>query len=465
MRFRTVVEVTSDRMLRPQAYGDRLVVFDVLRLSQPTAPKAVVIVDQEGNFEVAGHMQRSSLGMVVVDVPHIPPPSYVITVDEFTEAPEESPRDVFDMVLETARETIVFEDPRWYEILTAWELYTWVRGVFPKNINIYVTGFPGTGKTMVLQHVRKLARYPLDYEPAAGKSFKWNLSQTMGVLVIDEAEYLSRSTLARLRKMHDANVIESRFMGIPMVGLTLISLRVDAPIALAATHMPKDIAFLQRGYIIRMVRRKPKVKSISAVAGIDEMRVTVYKSMLLRWFELYKTFAVVADELREKGEHDERVIDLAAPVAAVLKLAGRPYEWVLDYAERSYIEAMLTSPETLVFAVFILTLRENAREVDGRYVIDYSKVKSVIERTAETVGARVSDVMYLIQYAYAGCKVSLQGISPVFICDKESVDNLVRTMQRVLAYEHGVDAASTPEEVARAVISERGSADESAGGE
>lgn len=463
MRPRMVVEVTSDRLLRPQAFGDRLVVFDVVRLAAQGAPKAVVIVDQDGNFEVAGHMQRSSLGMVAVDVPHIPPPSYVITADEFIEAPEEKPRDVFDMVLETARETIVFEDPRWHEILTAWELYTWVRGIFPKNINIYVTGFPGTGKTMVLQHIRKLARYPLDYEPAAGKSFKWNLSQTMGVLVIDEAEYLSRSTLARLRKMHDANVIESRFMGIPMVGLTLVSLRVDAPIALAATHMPKDIAFLQRGYIIRMVRRKPKVKSINAVTGIDEMRVTVYKSMLLRWFDLYRNFAVVADELREKGEYDERVIDLAAPIATVLKVAGRAYDWVLEYAERSYIEAMLTSPETLVFAVFIITLRENAREVDGKYVIDYSKVKTVIERTAETVGAKVSDVMYLIQYAYAGCKVSLQGISPVFVCDKESVDNLVRTMQKVLSQSYGVDAVSDTGEVVEAVISEQRARSETAG--
>lgn len=416
------------------------VYIDVLREPLRGA-KAVLLVEPDGKFHIAVHGQTTPFGTVMIEMAHIPPPKKVIAADEFTEAEQAELSEAFEMVRETAEKVIVFDDPRYYDLLVAWEAYTWLRGLFPKNVNLYITGFPGTGKSMVLNHIKRFARYPTAYEPGADRSFKWMVSETLATLIIDEGEYLSRSTVAKLRKYHETNVTESRFMGVPMMGLTLVDIRVDAPIALAATHVPKDIAFLQRGIIIRMKKRHPRVKDLSLIAGLEAVRLTFVKTLLLNWFRVYQKIAEIAEELAERAE-DERVKDIALPFAVILAAVGRDWRWVIDYAKRSFREAFFVNPESMVFAMFIIMARERAMKADDHYVIPYPLAKQIIDDLADRLNAKRSDLQYLMQYLYAGCDVRVVKGAPAFVCDKRTIDAVVESLGEV-----NIESAQAGEEV------------------
>ena len=433
------------------------VYIDVLR--EPLrGVKAVLIVEPDGKYTVAVHGQSTQYGTVLIEMFHIPPPKKVIGADEFSEAEQMELSEAFNAVRETAEKVIVFDDPRYYDLLVAWEAYTWLRGLFPKNVNLYITGFPGTGKSMVLNHIKRFARYPTAYEPGADKSFKWMISTTLATLLIDEGEYLTRSSVAKLRKYHETNVTESRFMGVPMMGLTLVDIRVDAPIALAATHVPKDIAFLQRGIIIRMKKRHPKVKDLELLTGIEALRLSFVKTLLLNWFKVYQKIAEIAEELVERAE-DERIKDIALPFAVMLSLVGRDWRWVIDYAKRSFREAFFVSPESMVFAMFIAMARDRAAKTETHYVIPYPLAKRIIDDLAERLNAKRNDLQYLMQYLYAGCEIRIANGVPSFVCDKATIDSVVESMGEV-----NIDVATVAEEaeaVAVAPVEKKDGAEDS----
>jgi len=390
-----------------------------------------LFVDANGEIDVV--MEGSPWkGKYIVkyEAEGMPPSQNLYEFSVFTDAELVGLEEAFDMAVEVLKQTVVFRDPRLYELVAAWCAYTWLRGLFPKNVNLYFIGFPATGKSQALRFCKLFARYPVDYDPSAEKSYKWNISYTLGTLLIDEAEYISRVQAAKLRKYHEAGVVETRLIGLPLVGLTPINLRVDAPLVLAATHPPPDTAFLQRGYIIRMQKGSPEIKDFTLIPDLEQRRYTFAKSALCHWKKVFDSLNRVYFQL-SFSNIDERIKDLVVPVAAVLEALGRDWDWVVEYAKYSFTQANFVTPETTAFIQTLALIRDEAERVGDKYVLPMRKVSEIMRLVGEVLCANPSKLNYLRQYLFAGCEIGLKEGELVYVADKATVDALIENLSLI----------------------------------
>ena len=401
---------------------------DVARNPFMRNQRVFLFIDKDGNIEPVfeGGRFRNKY-MIKSETEGMPPPSNLRDFTDFVEAPKVSLEEVFRLANEVLRSTVVFKDERLYDLVTAWCLYTWVRGLFPKNINMYFLGFPATGKSQALKYCKLFARYAVDYDPSAEKSYKWNVASTLGVIAIDEAEYINKVQAAKLRKYHEANVIETRLIGLPVMGLTSIDLRVDAPLVLSATHPPADTAFLQRGFIIRMQKGSPEVKDFDLIPDLDLRRAVFAKSVLTSWWPIFQSMSKVFTVLTAKNI-DERIKDLALPICTILEVLGRDWGWVLEYAKYSFTQANFITPETTAFIQSLVMVKQHAQELDGKYVLPMDKVSAIMREVSEVLGANPSKLAYLRQYLFAGCEVKFRDGKLCYECDRETVDSLLKNI-------------------------------------
>jgi len=369
----------------------------------------------------------------------LPPSRLLYSINDIVNAPTLPLEKAFDLAHEVLTQTVVFNDLRVYDIVTAWCMYTWLRGLFPKNVNLYFLGLPGTGKSQALKYCKHFARYVVDYDPTSEKSYKWNISFTLGVLAIDEAEYINRIKAAKLRKYHETDVTETRVIGLPLVGLTPIDLRVDAPIVMAATHPPPDTAFMQRGYIIRMTKGSPRIKDFDLIPDLDFRKIVFAKSVLCNWKRVWESLTKVYFKLSARNL-DERVKDLALPICAILDTLSFDYEWVLEYAKYSFTQGNFASLESAVFIESLLHVVKDAKTIDGKYVIDMGDAVEKVSKTASKLGVSTSKLSYFIQYLFSGCEVSVLNGGLYYVCDKKTIDAFLRstTLEKEDSYLLGV---------------------------
>jgi len=388
-----------------------------------------LFISGDGRIEpVAEGMKFKNKYMVKRESEGITPPSTLYNFTDIVEAPTVPLSEAFNLAKEVLRQTVVFKDDKLYDLVVAWSMYTWVRGLFPKNINLYFIGFPGTGKSQALKFCKLFSRYVVDYDPTAEKSYKWNISSTLGVIAIDEAEYISKIQASKLRKYHETNVIETRLVGLPLMGLTSIDLRVDAPLVLASTHPPADTAFLQRGLIIRMYKGSPEIKDFNLISDLDVRRLIFMKSVITNWFKILLAQSTVYGKLSTMNI-DERIKDLALPIATILELLGMSWDWVIDYAKYSFTQSNFITPETTAFIQSLIIIKDKAKLLDGSYVLPLKEVTTIMEALAETLGANPSKLNYLRQYLFAGCEVRLVNGELSYVCDRNTVESLLRNVE------------------------------------
>jgi len=387
-----------------------------------------MFIDKDGKVEpiFEGMVWRNRY-LIKRETEGLPPSRELWSFSEFIHTPQVDLSKVFDMAKEVLEETVVFHDRKLYDLVTAWCMYTWLRGLFPKNINVYFLGFPATGKSQALKFCKKFARYVVDYDPSAEKSYKWNISYTLGVLAIDEAEYITKVKASKLRKYHEAGVIETRLIGLPLVGLTPIDLRVDAPLVLSATHPPADTAFLQRGFIVRMVKGSPKIKDFDLIPDLEERRRMFAKSTLCSWFKIYESLNRVYFQLSFKNI-DERIKDLALPICVILEALGKDWEWVLEYAKYSFAQANFITPETTAFIQALILMVKEAKLLGDKYVLNINKVMDIISKTARLLGAQPSRLDYLKQYLFAGCEIAIVNDELCYVCDAKTVNAIIKEL-------------------------------------
>jgi len=388
-----------------------------------------LFISGDGRIEpVAEGMKFKNKYMVKRESEGITPPSSLYSFTDIAEAPAIPLKEAFNIAKEVLRQTVVFKDEKIYDLVVAWNMYTWVRGLFPKNINLYFIGFPGTGKSQALKFCKLFSRYVVDYDPTAEKSYKWNISSTLGVIAIDEAEYISKIQASKLRKYHETNVIETRLVGLPLMGLTSIDLRVDAPLVLASTHPPADTAFLQRGLIIRMYKGSPEIKDFNLISDLDVRRLIFMKSVITNWFKILLAQSNVYAKLSSLNI-DERIKDLVLPIATILELLGFEWDWVIDYAKYSFTQANFITPETTAFIQSLIIIKDKAKMLNGSYVLPLKEVSNIMEALAETLGANPSRLNYLRQYLFAGCEVKLVNNELSYVCDRNTVESLLRNVE------------------------------------
>lgn len=432
-----MVEIAVQRRfayIGPRQIGKIIVVefgmyyVDVCRHPHMRTQRVFLFIDDRGDIEaVAEGMMWRNKYYIKSEAEGIPPSTNLWDYSIIASTPQATLEEAFKRAKEVLEQTVVFKDAKLYDLVTAWCMYTWLRGLFPKNINLYFIGFPNTGKSQALKYCKLFSRYPVDYDPTAEKSYKWAVSHTLGVLSIDEAEYISKVTASKLRKYHETDVVESRVIGLPVIGLATIDLRVDAPIILASTHPPPDIAFLQRGFIIRMVKGTPEVKDFDFIPMLEETRYIVGKTMLTSWRRVFESLNTVYTRLMAL-DVDERVKDLATPICTILEAIGENWDWVIDYAKYSFNQANFVTPETTAFIQALNLIRSNARVVDGKYVMPMRVVHDILYDVGRTIGANPSKLAFLKQYLFAGCEVEVMGGELVYIADKHTVDSVVENM-------------------------------------
>jgi len=390
--------------------------------------KAFLFIDRDGNIDVVfENMKFKNKYVVRSETEGMPPARNLWNFDVFVDAQRLDLKEAFELAKEVLQQAVVFKDYKLYDLVTAWCMYTWLRGLFPKNVNLYFIGFPATGKSQALKFCKHFARYAVDYDPTAEKSYKWNISNTLGVIAIDEAEYISKIQASKLRKYHEANVIETRFIGLPVVGLTSIDLRVDAPLVLSATHPPADTAFLQRGFIVRMYKGKPEIKDFDLIADLEARKAIFAKSILCSWAKVFETLSSIYVKLSFMNI-DERIKDLALPICVFMELVGLDWNWVIDYARYSFTQANFITPETTAFIQTISLARQEAHAWRDKYILPVEKVSNIIKKVASILGADPSKLNYLRQYLFAGCEIMLVDGTLCYVADRETVDSLVKDL-------------------------------------
>ena len=387
--------------------------------------KVFIFIDESGKVDVVfENMKFKNKYKIKSETEGIPPPQILRTADEIVQTPSIDLEKAFEIGRDVIEKTVVFKEKKIYDLVTSWCMWTWVRGFFPKNINLYFTGFPATGKSQALKFCKHFARYMTDYDPSSEKSYKWTISHTLGTLGIDEAEYISKIQASKMRKYHETGVIESRMIGLPLVGLTMIELRVDCPIVVSATHLPPDMAFLQRGFLIRMYKGKPKVKDFDLIYDLEGRKLVFMKSTLTHWRTIYEAMEKCFIKLTYLNI-DERVKDLVLPIATILEVLGRDWEWIVDFARRSFVEANFVTPETMAFIQTVSEIRKRGRVIGDKYIIPVRTISEIISSVSKTLGTKSEKLSYLRQYIFAGCEVGIISGELCFIGDKKTIDSLV----------------------------------------
>ena len=411
----------------PTEFG--LFYVDVARDFMNRTKKVFLLIDEKGNIEpvLEGAVWKGKY-VLHSESEGIPPATNLFSFDEIINAPDMSLKDAYESVKEVLQKTVYFHSDLLYDLVVSWCAYTWLRGLFPKNINLYFLGFPATGKSQALKFIKNFARYVVDYDPLAQKSYKWAIHHSLGVLAIDEAEYLTKTTLARLRKFHETEVYEQRVIGLPLVGLTSIDLRVDAPVVISATHVPPDPAFMQRGLIIRMVKGNPEIKDFSQIPILEELRRAFAKAVLTNWKKIFESLTFILEYSHEVNV-DERIKDVAIPFATILHAIGGEYQMPYIIALFSFKQATYTTIQSTVFAMTVLEMKKELEDFGNCYRIPIKKVLEILDRVGRSFGIHKEKMLNLLQYFFAGGKIRTSENELYYYFDKGTFDNLVRYLE------------------------------------
>jgi len=407
--------------------ANKAVLVEIARIEENPLLKAFLFFHEDGSIEYVIEGSRYQGIVIKSEDEFLPLPKKLPDFRTILQTETLDLKEAYESVKRVLEKTVVFPKKEQYDLVTSWVAYSWVRGFFSKNINLYFLGFPATGKSQALKFCKLFARYPIDYDPSSEKSYKWLISRTLGVLLIDEAEYLSKMKTARLRKLHEAGVTETRTLGLPSLGLTNIDIRVDAPIVLSATHPPADTAFLQRGFIIRMRKGNPEVKDFMLLEETFSLPMVFAKTVIVNWKRIFEAYERVTMKLTFKNM-DERIKDLVVPVASILEALEEKWDWVIDYAKYSFTQANFVTPETASFISLLLYIREKAEATDSHYIISLEETNRMLEELAGSLGGSASKLNYLRQYLFAGCELKLRKDKFCYFCDKETVDAIVNNL-------------------------------------
>jgi len=367
---------------------------DVLR-EDHSGRYIAVVIDPSGNGQPV--FPRSMGGGISLSpsIHELEAPPYVITMSEFFEAPVLSVREVVERAREVVTSFVKMYRNELYDLVTLWICASWLHGVIDKKPNLYVTGMFGTGKSVVAQIVRYLARYPCDVINNVKASELWHAGITKGVIMMDETDVVTKKLAQTLRRMHDS--------GVRMVRMTamgghweMMSMDISAPICLVGTHLPRDPALLSRGFVVKMHYGLPPRKPVGIREECENIKVVLAKSLVLRWREflerLYRVYIEVSEEIHA------RYADIVAPLAAIADMAGIDWGFLELLAKYSSVMASIMNPSVRATLVIARRIAERGLRIGDAVAMDFRDFYALIREVGAELALSRSTIEYVAQY-------------------------------------------------------------------
>jgi hypothetical protein len=337
----------------------------------------------------------------------IKPPQLMVKLEEYLEAPDMTPRDAYETIREWVESTIAHPLDIVKDAIAAYTLYTWFHRFYQKKAFLLVTGFYGTGKSVVGNIIKAFGRYTVQTEPGL-KTSEWEVALLLGTMLVDEAETLKRQHLAKLRRMHDEGYTVSKMMGAPG-GWMVLTLNLSAPVVLIGTHLPEDPALVSRGIVIKMHYGTPPLKPPTINSPVArEFRASALKMVVKH----YKMYIDKLSEAEVRGTSlNMRERDVYTPVCAAALAAGQ--DKVCDELKilvklSSYIAQTLTPGRRLATIVAKLIL-DNGERV-GRFIrIPEPELYHIVTSYAKAYNVDPNDAKYVLQYFISAAYTKTEG--------------------------------------------------------
>jgi len=387
--------LSPDKVGQVVRVGDKLMFLDVAR-SMYSDMWIFIGIDEDGSIVPLMDMNEMGSAKVYQRLARLQPPKTVPYFEELEAVERASPKDVYVEVRELNEQLVVMPRIELYDFLALYNMSSWLHTLCDKKPFLFVTGFFGTGKSMVGSLIRQFARHPFDLLSSTSQSVLWTFGLTRGIGIIDETDRLSATFRMLLRRLHDEGISIVKMM-VDEYGWSLLSLNLSSPIVLIGTHLPEDPALLSRGFIIKMHYGKPARTMRSMQNELYVLRLKMIKAMLTSWKRYLEMLEKASKELDSMDIH-ERYKDIAVPIVATAMLCDADWSWISLMIKYSASASAFQIKTNRAILYIVEKLRKETNAVAGVVALTEHEMKLLIDEASERVGLSDAERKYITTY-------------------------------------------------------------------
>jgi len=375
-----IIELSPDMTGSIIQLGGKPFYIELLRTRQRMGVGYLLVSDDKKILWVQGRLGYGKILLVQrMDNWGIPKKAFMI--EDLDLKNEEKPSNLYDEVLELIKELVVFENDNYYDLLTSYVLYTWIHPIFTKKPFLFVTGFYGTGKSVVASIVRWLGRYTTDLFSEMTKTNLWEGGVMKSVFLIDEAEVLSKKTRQYLRKVFDEGISVSKMIA-DIYGWNMLNLIISNPVVVSGTHLPPDPALLSRGIIIKMHYGKPPKRVDYLIERAKELRPKLFLTMVKNWSRIRDIYQKV----------------IYSVLATICKFCKKSSKYLVDILDETRAYSLHTIFANRIIAVIMKKLKDRIIKGTDIVAVSTKELHDMLFEIAKDYRLSESQVSYILQY-------------------------------------------------------------------
>jgi len=390
-----IIELTPDMTGTILHLGGKPFYIEMLRTKQRIGSGYLLISNDKKFIWVVGRVAFGRL-MLVQRLDFWGIPKKAFTVEELDLDYEENPSSLYNELLELIKELVVFENDEYYNLITSYVLYTWIHPVFTRKPFLFVTGFYGTGKSVIASIIRQLGRYTTDLFSEISRTNVWEGGALKSVFLIDEAEVLNARTRQYLRKIFDEGITVSKMLA-DIYGWNMLNLIISNPVVVAGTHLPTDPALLSRGIIIKMHYGKPSKRVDYLLEKAKPLRTRIFLTMVRNWAKIQEIYKNIMFDLPDKDLH-ERSYDIYSVLATIDKFCNKKPDYLVDILEESRTYSLHTVLANRIIATVMQKLKKRIIKGTDIVAVSTKELQDLLFEMAKEFKLTESQVRYIFQY-------------------------------------------------------------------
>jgi len=390
-----IIELTPDMTGTILYLGGKPFYIEMLRTRHRIGSGYLLISNDKKFIWVLGRVAYGKL-LLVQRLDFWGIPKKALSIEELDLDYEDNPSSLFNELLELVKELVVFEKDQYYDLLVTYILYTWIHPVFTKKPFLFVTGFYGTGKSVVASIIRHLGRYTTDLFSEVSKSNIWEGGALKSVFLLDEAEVLNRRTRQYLRKIFDEGITVSKMLA-DIYGWNMLNLIISNPVVMAGTHLPTDPALLSRGIIIKMHYGRPSKRVDYLLEKTRTLKTRIFLTMVKNWAKIQEIYKKTEFDLPDKDLH-ERSYDIYSVLATINKFCNKSTKYLADILEESKTYSLHTVLANRVIATIMKKLKKRIIKGTDIVAISTKELQDLLFEMAKDFKLTESQIRYIFQY-------------------------------------------------------------------